>query len=203
MNLNLQNKIQSTFDRYIWNYKPAKGKHGVLAGDNIHGGMRFLDIQLQCKALRLAWFERILNGEGWNDIVNEYLSPYGGLDFLLRCNYDTKILNYIPTFYRNMLDFANEIIIESCNQNVIWNNRNILLDGTSIFYRDWFERGIIYIHHLRKGQGAWLSFDMFKNKYDIQTNFLKYMGVICIIKKNALGQKKKRNFVSRIFFSGN
>ena len=81
-----------------------------------------------------------------------------------------------------MLDFANEIIIESCNQNIIWNNRNILLDGKSIFYRDWFERGIIYIHHLRNGHGAWLSFDEFKNKYDIRTNFLKFMGVICIIK---------------------
>ena len=95
--------------------------------------MRSFDIQSQCKALRLAWLERILNGEEWNDIVNEYLSPYGGLAFLLRRNYDTKLLNYIPTFYRNMLDFAKEIIIESCNQNIIWNNRNILLDGKSIF----------------------------------------------------------------------
>ena len=185
INLNLQNKIQSTFNRYIWNYKPSKVKHSVLAGDYIQGGMRSLDIQSQCKALRLTWLKRILNGEGWNDIVNEYLSPYGGLAFLLRCNYDTKYMNYIPTFYRNMLDFANEIIIEGCNQNIIWNNRNILLDGKSIFYRDWFEKGIIYIHHLRNGLGAWLSFDEFKNKYAIRTNFLKYMGVICMI-KNAL-----------------
>ena len=147
--------------------------------------MRSLDIQLQCKALRLAWLERILNGEGWNDIVNEYLSPYGGLAFLVRYKYDTKFLNYIPTFYRNLLGFANELIIESCKPNIIWNYRNIQLDGKSIFYRDWFERGIIYIHHLRNGQGAWLSFDEFKNKYDIRTNFLKYMGVIRII-KNAL-----------------
>ena len=110
----------STFNRFICNYKPSKVKHNVLAWDYIQDGNAFFWIvQSQCKALRLAWLERILNSVGWNDIINEYLSPYGVLAFHLRCIYDRRYLNHIPIFYRKVLDFANEVIIEGSNQNII------------------------------------------------------------------------------------
>ena len=121
-------------------------KHSVNRGLHL-GRMRSLDMQSQ-------WYERNLNGKEWNEIVDEYMSPYGGLAFLLRCNCDTKYLNHIPIFCRNMLDFANEMIIEECNQNMIKKNTNVLLEAKGIFYRDWFEKGTVNIHFSRRGQGC-------------------------------------------------
>ena len=55
--------MQSTFNKYIWNYKPSKVPYSVLAGITFRG-MRSLDIQSQCKVLRLRWLERSLHGVG-------------------------------------------------------------------------------------------------------------------------------------------
>jgi len=38
-----------------------------------------------------------------------FLTRMGGLKFLLRCNYDTKYLEHLPTFYKNILEFFQRI----------------------------------------------------------------------------------------------
>ena len=43
---------------------------------------------------------RIFKGIGLNGIINDYLCTVGGLDFLLKCNYDT---NSLPCFYSTVL----------------------------------------------------------------------------------------------------
>ena len=35
----------------------------------------------------------------WCTIPNYFFKKMGGLNFLLRCNYDTKYLNDLPIFY--------------------------------------------------------------------------------------------------------
>ena len=44
--------------------------------------------------------------------------------------------------------------------------------------RKWYDKGIIYIHQLQKGND-WLAFHEFSERYKIKTNFLTY---ICLIK---------------------
>ena len=67
-------------------------------GDFKQGGLKALDIGANMKSLRLAWLHRIVQGVGWNEIINSYLEPLGGLLFLLRCNYDTTKMPFIPRF---------------------------------------------------------------------------------------------------------
>ena len=177
--------LQTEFNKYIWDYKPAKVKHNALIGDYKQGGLKSIDIATNVKALRLPWMCRIIQGEGWNDIVNLYLKPIGGLLFLLRCNYDTAVLPFISTFYKNMLDYASEIMFKHLGQNIIWNNRNILVEGKSIFFREWYEKGVVFLSDLCDENGAWLSFDTFCNTYNVRTNFLRYLGVISAAKNAA------------------
>ena len=51
-------------------------------------GLTSIDIKSKYKALRLSWIVRILNGNGWNDVIKYYVEAMGGLLFILRCNYD-------------------------------------------------------------------------------------------------------------------
>ena len=168
--------LQTEFNKYIWGYKPAKVKHNALIGDYEQGGLKSIDIATNVKALRLPWMCRIIQGEEWKDIVNLYLKPIGGLLFLLRCNYDTAVLPFIPTFYKNMLDHASEIMFKHLGQNIIWNNGNILVDGKSIFFREWYEKGVVFLNNLCDENGVWLSFDTFCNTYNVRINFLRYLG---------------------------
>ena len=76
--------LQTDRNRYIWSYKPPKVKHLVLIGNTNEGGLNSIDVESKCKALRLAWIGRILNGIGWNDITTECLKPVGGLLFFIK-----------------------------------------------------------------------------------------------------------------------
>ena len=109
----------------------------------------------------------------------------GGLNFLIKCNYDTKYLKWIPKFYRNLLDYILEIYYNQDCECIIWNNRHILIEGKSIFWRDWYEKGIIHMHDFINSTGDWLTFDEFCNKFEIRTNFLRYLGILSAIKQAA------------------
>ena len=66
------------------------------------------DIDIIIKALRLAWIPRLLNPNSLNckSIPDYFFKKLGGLNFLLRHNYDTKYLDpKLPPFYKDILTF--------------------------------------------------------------------------------------------------
>lgn len=201
---NLINTFQAEFDRYIWGYKPAKVKHKALICNIAEGGLRALDIESYAKALRLTWINRIITGKGWNGVINSYLEPMGGLLFLLRCNYDTSKLPYIPTFYREILDYIKNILCEYVGDAMIWNNQNVLVNGKSIFIKEWYEKGVIFFNDLCNCYGKWLSYENFCQKYNIKIHFLGYYSILNAVKSAVkytgidLTVKREYNFSSTI-----
>ena len=163
-NISFMNKLQSEINRFVWGYKPTKVKHTVMIGNIKQNGLNSVDMKIKNKALRLPWLYRIINGNGWNDIIKEYLAPMGGLLFLLRCNYDTKFLHYIPKFYKKLLDYAKEIIRADDANLIIWNNKNALLNGKSIFWKTWIEKGMMFIHDFINPGGTWMTYHEFNQK---------------------------------------
>ena len=141
LNKDLLSKIQTELNKYIWSYKPPKVKHAVMMGGLSQSGLGPIDIECKKKSLRIPWIQRILQGKGWNDIIQEYFRPMGGLEFLLKCNYDTKLLNWIPEFYREMLDYNKLIMNDYDGECIVWNNKRITIEENSIFWRDWYEKG--------------------------------------------------------------
>ena len=63
------------------------------------------------KALKLAWIPRLITSDNsnWCTIPNHFFKRMGGLNFLLRCNYDTKHSNDLPVFYKNILADSNDL----------------------------------------------------------------------------------------------
>ena len=208
LNKDILEKIQTELNKFIWAYKPPKVKHTVIMGSTCQSGLGSIDVKSKYKALRIPWIQRIIHGKGWNDIILEYLEPMGGLEFLLRCNYDTDYLNWVPDFYRQLLDYFKSIRYIYNGECIIWNNRYITVEGKSIFWRDWFENGVIYMQDLVDRNGTWMSFDEFSNKYKIRTNFLKYFGLLSAVKCAVnvinvdLSKRPVVNFQSREFKLG-
>ena len=78
--------------------------------DYSKGGLRAPNIEILFKSLNLAWISRLLtidphSSEIWKSIPNHFFEKFGGLSFLLRCNYDKKLLerSELPLFYRQIL----------------------------------------------------------------------------------------------------
>ena len=106
-----------------------------MIGGIKQNGLNSVDTKIKNKALRLPWIHRIINGSGWNDIIQEYLAPMGGLLLLLRCNYDPKFLNFIPNFYREyLLEYAKEILESRQCSFGHMDNKNVLVDGKSVLF---------------------------------------------------------------------
>ena len=184
-NTDIIKEIQKLTNHFIWNNRPPKIKHSTLINDYDKGGLKAPDIQCMQKSLRLVWIGRIIQERKWSTVANYYFSRIGGLSFLLHCNYDTQFLPYIPTFYKEMLSWFREAFPPNeMTKYVIWNNKNILINGKSLFWNNFFEKDITTISQLLNQNAQPMNMNDLKNIYNIEINFLKYHGLFSIISRN-------------------
>ena len=152
-----------------------------------------IDFEIMEKALKLAWIERLKthNDASWKAIPEFCTSQYGGISFLIDCQYDFKslYLENLPDFYCAVLnywqDFNNPTPHNentSIDAEIIWSNRNIKIVGKPIFYNSWFKKGIIRLRDLLNENYNFLSLVELKEKFNFVTPFTTYYGLIKAIK---------------------
>ena len=211
-NVNVPNEIIYTIKAklfsFLWNNKKDKIKRESIYQDYDRGGIRMTDVDIMIKALRLAWIPRLLNpvSLNWKSIPDYFFKKLGGLNFLLRCNYDAKYLDpKLPAFYKDILSFFSKFKFQynygQGQEIILFNNKAILIDGKPFFFREWFSKGIIFINDLLNENGKFLSFQEFQIKYDFKTNFLHFYQVInaipkaLVIKARTQDKPPKENFL--------
>ena len=68
--------------------------------------------------------------KNWGTIPNHFFKKMGGLNFLLRCNFDTKYFNDLPVFYKKILQFLNDLrilhVYDQQQDIILFNNKEIL-----------------------------------------------------------------------------
>ena len=105
--------VQTQLFSFLWNNKKDKIKRLVMYQPFANGGINFVNFATTVKCIRIAWISRILSDTDdiWKAIPNHYLSEYAGLSVLLRCNYNyvVKINKHLPIFYRELLQYFQEL----------------------------------------------------------------------------------------------
>ena len=194
-------KINKITFNFIWDSKPPKIKRKTIISEKKRGGLKMCDFAIMEKALKIAWINRLQNQSpaSWKIIPNHLLQRYGSFTFLINCNYDTKTLTLdnLPDFYRSVFEYWQYFKMLSINETdikdeVLWNNRNILIDKKPVFYRNWFSKNIIHLHHLLNDHGKFYVFDEFKTKYNLDAPFTVFYGLIKAI-PSAWKSKLKRS----------
>ena len=149
-----------------------------------------MNFRTMVKSLRLSWIGRLLDdtNANWKAIPNYFFNQYGGLSFLLKCNYDVKLFEAnFPLFYRELLGYFQELSStygeEQRGKFIPWNNKDpdIAIDQKTLFWKTWFERGIYYVQDLLREDGKFLSLDEFKEKFGLKVNFLQYFQITAAI----------------------
>jgi len=122
------------------------------------GGLKMIDSEIMNTALKIVWIKRQCQNSdsSWKTLIEHFFREHGGLSSLLNCKYDVKLLNLnnVPPFYHAILKYWQEntpIILEdnTHKQNeIIWNNKNILIDKQMICLKQWQRTGIMYINDL-------------------------------------------------------
>ena len=67
-----------------------------------------------------------------------FFNKYGGLNFLLKCNYDVNLFEAnFPLFYRKLLGYFQELSSEYGGQPrkkfILWNSKDITIDQKTLF----------------------------------------------------------------------
>ena len=171
------------------------------------------DFAIMEKALKIAWINRLQNQlpASWKVIPNHLLQRYGNFTFLISCNYDMKTLTLdnLPDFYHSILEYWQYFKMLSINETdikdeVLWNNRNILIDKKPVFYRNWFSKNIIHLHHLLNDYGKFYAFDEnFKTKYNLDVPFTVFYGLIEAIPSAWKSQLKRCGQINNIMHTDN
>ena len=63
-------------------------------------------------------------------------------------------------------------------QSPLWYNHNAKVGGVTIWYKSWYDKGILLLNDLFDTDGNFFSLEKFQDTYSLQTNFLQYQGVI-------------------------
>jgi hypothetical protein len=58
---------------------------------------------------------------------------------------------------------------------VLWFNSDITIDGSPFFFPKWYEKGILYVRDLLDQNGNFLSSDDLNNKFGLESNFLNIL----------------------------
>lgn len=200
-------QTQSKLFSFLWKNKRDKIKRQVLYRPLDKGGLNFPCFRLAVKALRLSWIARFLNktNETWKAIPNYYFEKYGGLMFLLNCNYNVKNLdNKIPLFYRELLQFfldlRSNFVDPLKREFILWNNKDIHIENQSFYWKTWFSKNIVFVQDLLNSQGKFLSIEEFREKYNLNLNFLQYCQITSAIptwlKRSASEHRNIRQIIS-------
>ena len=70
-----------------------------------------------------------------------------------------------------------EDMIQAQNE-IIWNNSNILINKSTIFFKHWYRSGIIRIQDLLDVDFTFLPLNKFQRKFHVQVPFTTYYGLI-------------------------
>ena len=171
--------------KFLWSGKPEKIKRATIVGDIESGGLKMVDFESMVKALKSTWINRLLTTENgsWGHIPMYFLNElHVPLQMLVKCNYTMKSLPYnLPKFYSQVLKCYAEIHhkepsdYDEIMEQIIWYNSFITVNGNTLFYKDWYEKGVMFVFDIVNNHNLLCNPDELCDKYGINTdNFLKH-----------------------------
>ena len=181
--------------KFLWNGTDKATRLSTI-NDYAKGGLKMIDLDCMIKSLRLAWLQRIYNvTEGpWKWCLSHLLAKFGGL-FLLNCNYDANNLRVPSPFYSQLLTWWSEFREDFASlkdwHNIIWNNRDIRIDGSPVFYKNFFLSDVVYLKDLLLNCNNIDSFEIAARNIE-KSNFLIWTGL-----RDSIPSHLKDNTISR------
>ena len=140
-----------------------------------------IDLETMVKSLRISWLKRIFseNNGTWKMYLRHQLKYVDGL-FLFHCNYDIKDVVISSQFYSELLqwwsEFREDFSSEKLYQNIIWNNKDIRVNDKPVFYKTFFNSGLILISDLRIDLDITDSYNIIAKTIE-KSNFLIWAGL--------------------------
>lgn len=133
------------------------------------------------------------NSGKWKLLFDFQFEDYGGVEFF-RGNLDrkdvSKYINVPDPFVTEIVQIWTETCFEDTIKSVehllslnLWHNSLVKVGKKPIYYKSWSAKGIQKVRHFMRDESKFLSFNEFKERFDVKTNFLAFYGAMSSIKK--------------------
>uniref|UniRef100_A0A8C6M3H9 Reverse transcriptase domain-containing protein n=1 Tax=Nothobranchius furzeri TaxID=105023 RepID=A0A8C6M3H9_NOTFU len=174
ISLHVDNRTCGEIDRmlfnFLWKNKTHYIRKSVIMNDYQHGGLNILDFTTLNNTFKINWAKHFLKNPVsiWNFIPHYIFSKFGGLTFILGCDYNVgKLPEKLSMFHKQVL-LAWSLIYKhnfTPHTYLIWNNRNIVYKNKSLFFSNWVEKQIIFVNQLYNTNGQLMSYTELLNTY--------------------------------------
>lgn len=200
-------RLEQILFKFIWNGKPDKIKREILYCNKEDGGLKMTNISKFIDALKIAWVKRFLDAENkgcWKILFSNELFKIGG-DWIWSCkpkgltDFRYEVIN--NSFLCDVMKawFKLKNMYDEKTDEVLWYNSSIKINRKTIYFKSWSKKGINFISDLIIDK-HWMTYEEFKNKFNVNCNFLKYFSVIHAISSSFGNQltESKHNRVSQL-----
>ena len=197
--LSISNESIEIIDKLFFDFIWPNGKHHVkkkvLIQEIEDGGLKMPDIESMIKSIKLTWVKKILLKTNTFTDIAKSVSGIKQFAEHLRFKNDARYLSpSVPGFYKQLLlywyeihsrppDTPNEVLNE-----IIWNNKHILVDNKPIFLKTWYEGGIRTVKDIVNEDGQFISVNGLQLKYGIIINCMHLNSIKTAIPKQWLNK---------------
>ena len=176
----ITDQLQVIHKDFIWRGKKVRIKHSTLIGEYADGGLRDLDISSSLTSVKISWIRRLFdnNFHPWKILAKRLLRKVGGLyifHFDLKLSeqslYDVKRL---PSFYKDVVllweKYSNLLVQRKVNKKTVFsqalfNNKNLLIRGESIWHKLLYSQGMRIIGDLYDNEGSIKTWSVLSAEY--------------------------------------
>lgn len=176
-------EINNMFVKFIWKNGHHRLKKEVIQAKKSEGGLdliNFLDLNYTFK---VKWLKKYLENPTslWNFISHNIFSQIGGLKLLMSCTYNvSKLPIKLSKFHQQALLAWRLCYVHnfSPHKEILWNNENITIKRKSLYKKNWFERGIVFVSDLFDSHGNLYNYETFLKETSIPIKNKEYCEVI-------------------------
>ncbi len=189
---NFMKKLEQTLFKFIWKGKPDKISREIMYCNKSEGGLKMTNVHDFADSIKIAWIKRYLDNENkgkWKVFFSKEIFKVGDV-WVWLCNvykdtdfcYDILCNAFLCDVFRAWFRLR-KVCEETTTDEVLWYNSKIKVKKKTIFYRTWSEKGVNFISDLLYEKKRFMTFNEFKQKYNINCMYLKYFGLVSAVTK--------------------
>ena len=185
--------VEQLLFEFIWSGKPDKIKRDVMIAPINKGGANMIDIQVQDKAIKIAWITRLVdnNEAAWKILVEQQMPNI--ITNIWKANIHQndieQICPHLNRFWKDVLKSWCELHFyepqtkKEVLDQILWNNSHIKVANKVIWYQRWERAGIQKVADLLNNDYSFCSLHDILIKYNIKIDFLNYKAITLAIPK--------------------
>ena len=172
--------IDSIIREFLWNGKKSKIAYWILQNPKKEGGLNLVDLDRKDKALKATWPQILVGEPEYADLVYANMRCTVLQHDVWRCSIlpeHVETLKGITPFWKDVwkswssYNFPHNRRIEN---QIIWYNSCILIEGKVVMWKDVYARGLKYVYQLFEA-GQFKSFEQVNSQYGL--SILRYNGL--------------------------